>query len=47
MKKIVKKMVSAAGVLMFMAVGVLGVATLRFAIFAPEVLHDVFRTIGG
>lgn len=47
MKKMMKKVVSAIGVLMFMTVGVLGAATLRFAIFAPEVLCDVFRTIGG
>ena len=46
MKKIVKK-VPAIGVLTLMAVGVLGAATLRFAIFAPEVLRDVFRAIGG
>lgn len=47
MKKIVKKFVPAIGVLTLMAVGVLGAATLRFAIFAPEVLRDVFRAIGG
>ena len=47
MKKMVKKIVSAIGALTLMAVGVLGAATLRFAIFAPEVLRDVFRAIGG
>lgn len=47
LEKFVKKALRGIGVLLVMAAIVFSAATLRFAIYAPEMLHQIFHTIGG
>lgn len=42
-KRVIQKTVRGFGIFLAM----IGVATLRFAIYTPELLSDIFRTIGG
>lgn len=46
-ERLIKKTVRGIGILLAMTAVILGAITLRFAIYAPELLKDVFRTIGG
>ena len=46
-ERLIKKTVRGIGILLAMTAVILGAITLRFAIYAPELLNDVFRTIGG
>lgn len=46
-EKLIKKTMRGIGILLAMTAVVLGVTTLRFAIYAPELLNDILRTIGG
>ena len=46
-EKLIKKTMRGIGILLVMAAVVLGVTALRFAIYAPELLNDILRTIGG
>lgn len=46
-ERLIKKTVRGIGILLAMTAVILGVMALRFAIYAPELLNDVLRTIGG
>lgn len=46
-KKLIQKTMYGIGVLLAMTAVVLGVITLRFAIYAPELLNNILRVIGG
>ncbi len=46
-ERLIKKTVRGIGVLLAMTAVILGAITLRFTIYAPELLNDVFRMIGG
>ena len=46
-KGLFRKALHGMGFLLTMTAAILGAMTLRFAIYAPELLNDVFRTIGG
>lgn len=46
-ERLIKKTVRGIGILLAMTAVILGAITLRFAIYAPDLLSDIFRTIGG
>lgn len=46
-ERLIKKAARGVGILLAMTAVMLGVVTLRFAIYAPDLLSDIFRTIGG
>ena len=46
-EKLIQKTMHGIGVLLVITAVVLGVITLRFAIYAPELLNDILRVIGG
>lgn len=46
-ERLIKKTVRGIGILLAMTAVILGVMALRFAIYAPELLNDILRTIGG
>ena len=47
MRSLGKRGFSTVGFALAMTVAVFSVIILRFAVFAPELLHDAFRAIGG
>ncbi len=47
MKKTVKKTIDSIGGFLLMQTAILGAMTLRFAVFAPEILGQVVHVIGG
>lgn len=46
-ERVIKKAMHGIGVLLAVAAVVLGIITLRFAIYAPELLGDILCAIGG
>lgn len=46
-ERLIKKTVRGIGILLAMTAVILGVMALRVAIYAPELLNDILRTIGG
>lgn len=42
MKEFIKKMVKGTGILLVMTAVILGIITLRFAVYAPEILSGIF-----
>ncbi len=46
-KRMIKKLMHGAGILLAMVGVVLGAAALRIALFAPELLNEIFHVIGG
>ena len=46
-ERIIKKMVRGIGILLVLTVIAAGVVALRFAIYAPGLLDNVLRGIGG
>ena len=47
MRGLGKRVFSTLGFALAMTAAVFSVIILRFAAFAPELLHDAFRAIGG
>lgn len=47
MRKNAKNMLRGLGVFLSLSAVALGAVTLRFAVFAPELLNSAFRAIGG
>ena len=47
MRSLGKRVFSTVGFALAMTVAVFSVIILRFAVFAPELLHEVFSAIGG
>ena len=46
-ERLIKKTVRGIGILLAMTAVILGVMALRVTIYAPELLNDILRTIGG
>lgn len=46
-ERLIQKAARGFGILLAMIAVTLGVAALRGAIYAPELLNNIFRTIGG
>lgn len=46
-ERLIKKAARGVGILLAMTAVMLGVVILRFEIYAPDLLSDIFRTIGG
>ncbi|MGN0371957.1 MAG: hypothetical protein ACI4F3_04010 [Enterocloster sp.] len=45
--KIFKKVISGIGFVLIVTTVVIGVETLRFALYAPHLLNNIFHVIGG
>lgn len=46
-KRLIKKLMRSIGILLAMAGVSLGVTALRIALFAPELMSEIFHVIGG